>query len=423
MVDRVDVAVIGAGPYGLSLAAHLKAAGVEHRVFGYPMESWRSGMPPGMFLKSHAWSSNLYDPQRSFTLRRFCAQRGLPYHDSDIPVPLATFIAYGEAFQRRFAPNCEPRTLVRLEQRGPGFLAVFDDGVEVQARRVALAVGVHPFKHVPDALLGLPPRLLSHSGDHGRLDIFSGLCVVVLGSGASATDLAAELADCGAQTTLAARAEALRFAAARTAPVSLTQRIARPLRRVLYPASGIGAGLALKVYADAPGLFRLLPERRRHAIVDTTLGPLGASQVRERVVGRLPVLLGRTLEAADETRGGQLRLTFRRADGARESVTVDHVIAATGYQIDLARMTFLDPRLARAIRTENAKPALSLDYETSVPGLHIVGPAAAYSFGPVSRFVFGAVYPARAVTRAIFAERARTPARGANAHEARAVAP
>ena len=422
MVDRVDVAVIGAGPYGLSLAVHLKAAGVEHRVFGYPMESWRSGMPPGMLLKSHAWSSNLSDPDRSFTLGRFCAQRGLPYHDSDIPVPLETFIAYGEAFQRRHAPNCEPRTLVRLERRAAGFLALFDDGAEVQARRVALAIGVHPFKHLPDALLGLPPSLASHSGDHGPLDRFSGLSVVVLGSGASATDLAALLADCGAETTLAARAEALRFAKARSAPVSLARRIARPVHRVLYPVSGIGAGLTLKLYADAPGLFHALPQRRRHSIVETTLGPLGAAQVRERVLGRMPILLGRTLEAAHDTGRGRLRLTFRRGDGCREIVSVDHVIAATGYQVDLARMTFLDPQLARAIRTENARPALSLDYETSVPGLHIVGPAAAYSFGPVSRFVFGAVHPARAVTRAIVAGRANAPARDVNAREARAVA-
>ena len=422
MVDWVDVAIIGAGPYGLSLAAHLRAAGIEHRVFGHPMEPWRRGMPPGMLLKSHGWSSDLYDPERSFTLGRFCAERSPPYHDSLIPVPVETFIAYGEAFQRRFAPNVERKTLVRLERRDAGFLAVFEDGGETLANRVVLAIGVHPFKHLPDALARLPAELVSHSGDHGPLDRFSGKSVIVLGSGASATDLAALLPGSGADATLVARAGALRFAPTPRARRSLVRRMAQPLRAALLPRSGIGAGWALKVYADAPRLFHALPERRRHAIVETTLGPLGAAPMRERVLGRVPTLLGRTLESA-RADGGRVRLTLARADGPSETLAADHVIAATGYAIDLGRLTFLDRRLAERVKAENGKPALSVAYETSVPGLHIIGPAAAFSFGPVSRFVFGAIHPARAIARAIRAERAAIPVRNGKVREARTAGP
>ncbi len=404
MADRVDVAIIGAGPYGLSLAAHLQAARIEHRVVGHPMESWRRGMPPGMTLKSHGWSSDLYDPGRNFTLGRFCADKRLPYHDSLIPVPVETFVAYGEAFQQRFAPKVERKTLVRLERRGAGFLAGFDDGSETVARRVVLAVGVHPFKHVPDELVRLPAELVSHSGDHGPLDRFSGKSVVVLGAGASATDLAALLSEVGAETTLAARSTELRFAATPRANASLARRMARPLRRVLSPGSGIGPGWALKIYADAPWVFHALPEGRRRRIVETTLGPLGSAPMRERILGRMPILLGRKLETA-EARGGRVHLTFAQSDGRLENVAADHVIAATGYAIDLSRLAFLDPRLADQIRTENGKPALSVSYETSVSGLHIVGPAAAFSFGPVSRFVFGATHPARAITHAVRARK------------------
>jgi len=90
----IDVAIIGAGPYGLSLAAHLNARGVEFRIFGEPMESWKTGMPPGMLLKSTPAASCLHDPERRFTVQQFCAERDAPYHDTLMALPLESFIAW-----------------------------------------------------------------------------------------------------------------------------------------------------------------------------------------------------------------------------------------------------------------------------------------------------------------------------------------
>lgn len=398
MSDIVDVAIIGAGPYGLSIAAYLRSVGIEHRIFGHPMSSWRSQMPPGMLLKSHAWSSCLYDPEGSFTLKRYCEERTVPYHDSLLPVPVETFVAYGDEFQRRLVPGVERKTVVLLEHKDRHFRAVFDDGSEALARRVVLAVGIHPFKHVPEQFSGVPPELLTHSGDHGPLDAFAGKEVIVLGSGASATDLAALLHEKGASVALAARSQELRFAASARAPKSLVRRLARPLRRLMSPGSGIGRGWTLRLYADAPALFHALPAPCRHSIVESTLGPLGTAEMRERVVGKLPIRLGRSLEAV-RIKGNGIEMQFRTPDGKSERLAADHVIAATGYQIDLGRLPFIDHPLLSNIKMENRKPVLSLDYETSVPGLYIVGAAAAYSFGPVCRFVFGAIHPARVLSR------------------------
>jgi thioredoxin reductase len=400
MSDTVDVAIIGAGPYGLSISAYFSSAGVEHRIFGHPMSPWRSQMPPGMQLKSHGWSSCLYDPEASFTLKRYCEEHGVPYHDSSVPVPLETFAAYGEEFQRRLVPGVERKTLLLLEYKDPHFRAVFDDMSEIMARRIVLAVGVHPFKHVPEQLAGLPTELLTHSGDHGQLDAFAGKEVIVLGSGASATDLAALLSEKGSEVSLVARSHELRFATSARTQKSLLRQLVQPLRELLSPGTGIGRGWALKLYADAPAFFHALPARRRHNIVETTLGPLGTSGMRERFEGRVPVHLGRSLEAA-RTTGGRIELQLRASDGSSERLTADHVVAATGYRIDLTRLPFIDSRLLSQIKVENGKPALSLDYETSVPGLHVVGPASAFSFGPVCRFVFGAVHPARTLSRVL----------------------
>ena len=61
--SKVAVVVIGAGPYGLSIATHLRAQQLSFRIFGEPMASWRHHMPQGMSLKSEGFASDLYDPR------------------------------------------------------------------------------------------------------------------------------------------------------------------------------------------------------------------------------------------------------------------------------------------------------------------------------------------------------------------------
>jgi cation diffusion facilitator CzcD-associated flavoprotein CzcO len=398
MSTSVDVAIIGAGAYGLSLAAHLRAAGVEFRIFGKTMGPWKTNMPPGMLLKSHPWSSCIYDPASEFTLQQFCIEQGIAYHESLMPLPLETFVAYGEAFQARLVPEVEPKLLVGLEPAELGFRATFDDGESVIARRVVLAVGVHPFKYVPPMLRDLPAELLSHSGDYGPLGALADKDVTVLGSGASATDLAALLHEKGARVSLVARAAELYFSILPRQQRSWWRQVAHTLKPLVEPGSGIGSGWYLKICADAPWVFHALPERTRLRLVRTTLGPLGHSSMRERVVGKVPLFLGHHLESA-ERRGDKIDLRLATRDGRKETLQADHLVAATGYRIDLGRLAFLDRRLLAAIRMVEDTPVLSGDYESSVRGLYFVGAASANSFGPVTRFVFGAIHPARRVAR------------------------
>lgn len=393
----IDVAIIGAGPYGLSLAAHLRPAKLTFRVFGKPMESWAKRMPPGMFLKSHPWSSCLYDPEGELTLEAFCRSRGIAYHDSTMEVPLELYCRYGESFQKTIAPDVAEKKLVALSAAPDGFRARFDDGEVVNARRIVLAVGVHPFAHVPEVLAGLPADVVSHSSEFGPMDRLEGREVIVVGSGASAIDLAALLHERGVSTTLLSRSGRLRFA-------SPPPRGERPLlRQLARPGCGIGAGWLLWVCANAPWLIHRLPGPVRRALVRNTLGPLGGASMERRVIGKLPMLLGWEIDGADLAHG-RVELRVRNRKGDARIVTADQVIAATGFRIDLDRLAFLDPDLRRRIRTVDGAPALSADYETSVPGLHVIGPASADSFGPVARFVFGAVYPARRLARRLSAD-------------------
>ena len=230
----VDVAIVGAGPYGLSIAAHLRAAGIDFRIFGHPMNGWLAHMPVGMRLKSEGFASNLYDPEGHYTLKRFCAERSITYADTGIPVSRETFAAYGIAFQERLAPNLERRTLFALDRDANWFLLRFGDGEVVQAKTVVLAVGIAEFGHLPSELSHLPPEFVSHSSRHADLQPFERRRIAVVGGGSSAIDLADLLNECNANVQLIARRSALRF---HNPPTGEQRSLWQDIR---YPMTGMG---------------------------------------------------------------------------------------------------------------------------------------------------------------------------------------
>src|SRR5690242_13729798 len=150
MSAKCDVAIVGAGPYGLSLAAHLKARHIDFQIFGEPMQFWRDHMPKGMLLKSDGFASNPYDPQKSYTLQRFCQEQDINYRDTNFPVELETFVKYGMAFRSRFVSNLRRNNVLKIEKISSGFSLRLDDDDRVTARRVVVATGIRHCRHVPE---------------------------------------------------------------------------------------------------------------------------------------------------------------------------------------------------------------------------------------------------------------------------------
>jgi thioredoxin reductase len=390
----LDVAVVGAGPYGLSVAAYLRDRGLRFRIFGKPMDSWAAHMPKGMMLKSDGFASNLYDPKGECTLKKFCSERGIEYGDTGVPVRLETFCAYGLTFQKRMVPDLEDKLVAGIERLPTGFLLKLEDGEIVQARRVVMAIGITYFEHVPENLAQLPPQFLSHGARHRDLSGFRGRKVVVVGGGSSALDLAGLLCDNGAEVQLMARRRELKF---HTKPTGKPRSLWQQIR---HPQSGLGPGMRSRFFSDAPLLFHYLPERLRLLAVRKTLGPSGGWFIRDKVVGKVPTLLGCTPESA-RVQDGMAHLSCRLEDGSRRDVVTEHVIAATGYKPSVARLKLLDQTIRSRIRTVKDAPVLSSTFESSVPGLYFVGIAAANSFGPVMRFAYGAGFAAKHVTGAL----------------------
>lgn len=376
-----DVAVIGAGPYGLSLAAHLAARGVRFRIFGRAMETWRAAMPEGMYLKSPGRGSNLSDPRHKHTLEYFCALNGQKYADWDWPVPLDVFVRYGEWFQKSLVPMLESKDVLSCSRDADGFLLQVEGGETLRAKSVVVSNGYRHSARTPDELASLPPGLMSHSSAHHELGSFSGKSVIVVGAGQSALEAAALLRESGASPLLVARRGELEW---NPRPVLDRTRFDE-IRR---PRTGLAVGLRYVFYVHPFLPFYYLPARMRQEHVDTVLGPAGAWWLHERFMGQVPTMLGWKLRDAS-SQAGQAVVKLE-SGGQTTELRADHVIAATGYRISPASFPFLTHSLKEKVSWENGWPTLSRRFESTAPGLHFIGLASARSFGPVMRFVDGA---------------------------------
>jgi cation diffusion facilitator CzcD-associated flavoprotein CzcO len=393
VLNECDTAVIGAGPYGLSVAAHLHGRRADFRVFGRPLDTWRTAMPRGMYLKSDGFASNLSAPDPGSTLADYCREYDVPYHPTDEPVPLQTFVDYGLDFQRRYVPDLDERTVTSVVRNGRGFRVALDDGEEFRAKQVVVAAGITHYASMPRIFDGQPAELVSHSSAHHDLSGFRGRRVTVVGAGASAVNLAVGLARAGAESRLVARTSSVHF----SSPPTGERRTV--LGKLHKPGSGLGPGWRSRASCDAPDLFRYVPARWRPEIVRRHLGPSSAWHLKEPFESSVEVVTGRSLERVEGVQEG-VRLVLASAAGDPPiTLESDHVICATGYQADVERLRFLDPDVRSGLRTVAKAPVLSRRFESSVPGLYFLGLTAATSFGPLMRFMYGDEFAARRITQ------------------------
>jgi len=379
-----QTAIIGAGPYGLSLAAHLGAAGADFRIFGKPMTSWRENMPVGMMLKSDGFASNLSSPDPESTLKSWCARSGIDYHDQLIPVPLRVFVDYAAWFQKRYVPSLEESQVIALAKSPRGFVLTLDTGETLEAANVVLAVGINWFQNIPEALRGLSPEYLSHSFGHREMTRFAGKRVLILGAGASAVNAAVMAQDAGVDVGLVARTNMIQF---HTAPDPDTVSW---LKAITNPSSGIGPGWRSFLCSNAPRLFRRMPDALRLRATRRHLGPESGWYMQGKLTAQQ--YLGHQIEGARQEPGHAVLIT--RKDGRRHEIFADHIIAATGFRPDLRRLVFMDDNLCGQIAHLEHTPRLSDRFETSVPGLYVLGVLSANTFGPLMRFMVGAEYAA-----------------------------
>lgn len=391
-MTNTDVTILGAGPYGLATAAHLRSvAGLETRIFGDPMWFWKSQMPAGMLLRSDWGASQMWDPKHEYSLEAYQAETGDHF---SAPVPLAGFVNYALWFQRKAVPHLETRRVETVEAENGHFRVTLGDGEAFTSRRVIIAAGICPFARRPAEFANLPMELVSHSADNVPFSRFRGKRVAVIGGGQSALESAVLLAENGASVELLVRGAPPKYLGWRKKIKSLGA-----ISKLLYSWTDVGPAGISNIVSNPP-LLRMFSRDTQNYLRKRSIRPAGAGWLKPRLEA-VTMTCGRRVTSAKPL-GAQLQLTLD--DGAQR--VVDHLLLGTGYKIDVTRYSFLSPTLVSRVETADGFPKLQDGFETSVPGLHILGAPAGWSYGPLMYFVAGTKFASRTISNYL-ANRAR----------------
>jgi FAD-dependent urate hydroxylase len=386
-----DVAVLGAGPYGLAAAAHLRRdTSLEVRIFGDPMSFWRS-MPRGMLLRSSWEASSIAFPSGPLSLDAYRAETRERFA---APVPLEHFIDYGVWLQGRVAPDVDRRRVTSVRREDGGFVLATEDGGFLNSARVVIAAGIAPFAQRPAVFEGFLTDAVSHTSDWDDLSRLSGRRVLVIGGGQSALEAAALLHEKDVQVEVVARRDSLTWLRG-----GVIQRRLGRLKPVFYAPTDVGP-IGMSRLLAVPEAFRLLPRGAQDAMARRAIRPAGAKWLQQRLLN-VPLTMGRSVVAAQNGEGVLVELD----DGTTRNI--DHVMLGTGYRVDIGRYEFLDEDLLSGIHRVGGYPVLRPGLESSVPGLHFLGAPAAWSFGPLMRFVSGSWWAGNALRSAVDGRRAR----------------
>lgn len=377
-MQKTEVLVVGAGPYGISIAAHLRARGVDHVIAGKPMDSWTEHSPVGTYLKSEPYASDPSTPRPGYDVRAWSKVIGREYIDRIIPLSSSQFLEYADWFMGELVPDIRVDLVRSVTPAADGFEVGFEGGDSLTARQVVVATGLPAYKYLPEELSGLPADLVSHSNDLHDLSGFSGRKVAVVGAGQSALETAALLHEKGAEVQIVARVPQLFWNQPNPPYVSRLGQVKRPVNKLCE-------GWRCQFYFT-PAAFRRLPAEVQATKGRTFLGASGAYWLKDRVDGVIDTLTGYHVKKADPA-GDRIRLFL---GGQKETVVeADHVVAGTGFRVNLARLEFLDPGLRARVDTFKNYPVVSRVGESSVPGLYFAGAHTAASLGPSVRFIAG----------------------------------
>jgi len=386
-----EVLVIGAGPFGLSIAAHLRALGVDHRIVGRPMDTWRAHMPPGMKLRSEPYGSDLASPKDGYDVEAYSRLHGLDYVERLGPLSIERFLDYADWYTESLVPDVDDVTVTDVAAVDGGFRVSYAGEPSTVVRQVVVATGVLPYAVLPDELSGLPADLVTHTADHYDLSRFRGRRVAVVGGGQSALETAALLHEAGADTRVVMRRPAAAWLVPNPAKLSRLGHVRRPVNKLCE-----GWHCA---FWNSPAAFRRLPQDLRITKARTVLGPAGAWWLKDRIDGVVDVLAGHQLRGAEPV-GSGIRLHLEGPDSPT-TLDVDHVVAGTGFRMDIARLPFLPEGLRSGVSTLNGYPVVNRAGESTVPGLYFAGAPAAVSLGPSVRFIAGTHNSARQTARSL----------------------
>lgn len=353
--DCLDLAIIGAGPTGMSIAAHAESHGLNHAIFGEPWSFWYRHIIP-LPLRSPPATTNIDTPRSGFQFLDFARQFKLPEAKR---ISFSEFIAYASWFAAQHQ-LCPIRLAVQALRHEEGIWLIQTPRGIVRAHHVVAAVGLNGMHRQPAQALR-HPRFYTAVSDVKCFEEFRGKHVAVIGAGQSAAEAALALAAAGAKTHLVVRGHG-----------------------IIYRSLHSPGALVFKfLFKRADRFIAFLPR------------PLQTWLLRFLTKGTVEPGLRDELERGDvwiHSRSqvaptvGDVPVRLEICSPESEPIPVDHAVFGTGYAFDVRRIPFL-----RDVPLQHVEglPCLNRYGESSAPGLYFCGIAALRLIGPQAQFVFG----------------------------------
>ena len=363
-MQEVTLLVVGAGPYGVAVAARAIELGIDTVVVGHPMGFWTDHMPEGMFLRSGTdWH---LDAAGIDTFEAFIEDRGLSSADTD-PVPIAVFLDYASWFQAKKHVSVRDQLVLRLERNEVGFVAWLDDETQIAANAVVAAPGAAFFRQFPEWAPLLPEGVGAHTCDLVRFQELAGARVIIIGGRQSAYEWAALLAEHDVERVdIVHRHDVPRFD-------HVSWKFVDPYMDETIRNGGWWRSLS----AGAQGeIGRKFWEVGRLTL-EWWLTPRLADP-------RMHLWPGTHVVETSVTDGGTLSAALSSGD----RLTFDDIVFATGYKADLPSVPYLE-ELAGGLEVVDGFPTLDKAFQSSIPGLYVAGFASTRDFGPFFGFTKG----------------------------------
>lgn len=385
MTYSTNLLIIGAGPFGLSLAAYAEQHGIDYTLVGKPMEFWKQNMPQGMFLRSACdWH---LDPGNESTIERFLEELNQTPADVE-PLSLQFYLEYTQWFQEKQNIVALPVYVEQLDEVEWGayrFRATLEDGRVIHARNVALALGFKYFKHLPADLAELLPEgRFVHTCDLVEFEALRDKRCLILGGRQSAFEWAALLREAGA------------------AAVHLSHRHASP---AFAEADWSWVNPTVDGIASNPGWFRSLPVEEQTA-VGQRLWAEGRLKVEPWLEARVSAETVQLWPRSEVVRCDALpdgAVAVELSNGER--LVIDQIILATGYKVAIGQVPFLQAgNIGGRLATRNGFPMLDEQFQTNLPGLFITSMAANQDFGPFFGFTIATRASARLIGATVAAQ-------------------
>ena len=355
----LDVLIIGAGPYGISLAAHAVAKGLNYRLLGYPMDFWKNQMPQNMFIRTPHELVNFSDPKGKFTLQRFSEETGTKIES---PLLRTIFVEYANWFIQKTGVQFTPELVNNLKYNGKTYSVSTDKGNLFDAKNIVVATGIGHFKYVPEILKELPESLVSHTSGYTSFEQFKGKDIIVFGSGQSAWEAAALLYEEKANVELIYRRNEPSF----IKPNKNQEQLLRFIGNIFYKFPSFLKKKLWEIGSQTVPIAEFLRPYVQNKVIETS---------------------GAIIDFVEE-KNGKIKVSL--SNGTER--IVDHIITASGYKMDIVKLPFLDDNLKQRIAREEDNsylPKLNKDFESNLNGLYFAGPLTSHSHGPTFRFILG----------------------------------